>query len=514
MRKQPDYAVFADALAAKGRLLSVKLDGSDVVWCATERREFVEAAFTEAEFSESWRLVPPQLQPERLDALRAIVAGHLDVAIPLMLEELSARACISDLVALEGVLSQLEAMGQMLRVQHNKYAAKRIVARIHSRQRDRSRSSVKAVSPATFLRFLFEYQHLGKARLGGLDGLLTVLDQLQGLEAPAGAWEESILPSRISAYSASLLDQLAQNGELGWARLSLRAESDEERRPGSTPSRSTPISLFRRSDAKWLLAAARGEARAVVPTLGAAAEVCAELASGGALFFADLADRTHRMPTEIAEALWTGVARGVITADGFSALRVLLAGRYRASSNRPSRTSRAGRPLLRRVAPASTPGMQRLAPTLAGGRWSLVNEPQSDAFERDELAESIASQMLERWGVLCWEIAQRERLGLPWREVLWALRRLEARGLVLGGRFIAGPVGEQFALPSVRDWLSRVADREPDGTEVRVSAADPINLTGILLPGPRIPAVRGRHIVFIDGVPQRAPVVAPASAAS
>jgi ATP-dependent Lhr-like helicase len=514
MRESSANLSYANALAARHRLLTVTLPDGEMVWCATERREFVEAAFVGAQFSEIWRLDPSPARPERLDALRAIVAGHLDVAVPLTIEELSARTCIRDIVALEGVLTQLEAMGQMLRVQENRYAAKRIVARIHSRQRDRTRSSVKPVSFATYLRFLVEYQHLGKSRLHGLEGLLTVLDQLQGLEAPAGAWEESILPARLSGYSSPMLDQLAQNGELGWARLSLRAETDEDRRPGSTPSRSTPIALFRRGDAEWLLAAARGDARATIPTLGAAAEVCAELESSGALFFSDLADRTHRMPTEIAEALWTGVARGVITADGFSALRVLLAGRYRASSSRSGRTSRPGRPQLRRVAPTSAPGMQRLTPTLAGGRWSLVVEPEPGAFDRDELAESIASQLLERWGVLCWEIAQRERLGLPWREVLWALRRLEARGLVLGGRFIAGPVGEQFALASVRDWLQRVADRAPDGTEIRISAADPLNLTGILIPGPRIPAVRGRQILFVDGVPRSAPDVAVGSAAS
>ena len=153
-------------------------------------------------------------------------------------------------------------------------------------------------------------------------------------------------------------------------------------------------------------------------------------------------------------------------------------------------------------------------PALAGGRWSLVVAPEPGTFDRDELAESVATQLLERWGVVCWEIVQRERLGVAWREVLWALRRLEARGLVRGGRFIAGPVGEQFALEGVLVSLQRAAKDEVIGHELRLSAADPLNLTGILVPGPRIPAVRGRDLFLFDGVPSEARVASVGSAAS
>jgi ATP-dependent Lhr-like helicase len=159
-------------------------------------------------------------------------------------------------------------------------------------------------------------------------------------------------------------------------------------------------------------------------------------------------------------------------------------------------------------------GAQKIMPALAGGRWSLVTAPDPGVFDRDELAESVATQLLERWGVVCWEIAQRERLGVAWREVLWALRRLEARGLVRGGRFIAGPVGEQFALESVLVSLQRAAKDETVGHELRLSAADPLNLTGILLPGPRIPAVRGRDLLLLDGVPSAGRVASAGSAAS
>jgi ATP-dependent Lhr-like helicase len=507
LRAEPRFSGFADLLATSNRVLQVMLEGGDIAWCATERRELVEAAFPTAKFSAPWRLVPAPAHLERLDAMRSVVAGHLDVAVPLTLDELAQRTCITDRVALEGVLAQLEARGQMLRVQGDRFGAKRIVARIHSRQRDRTRRSIEPVPIAAYLRFLVDYQHLGSSRLSGIGGLLAVIDQLQGLEAPAGAWEESILPARVAGYTTSMLDQLAANGEVGWARLTLRGDTDDEHRSGSTPSRATPIALFRRSDADWLLAAARGEGRAVWPNLGAAAQVCAELASSGALFFSDLVERTHRLPVELAEALWDGVARGVVTSDGFTAMRVLLSGRYRASASRGAssrgvRSARPGRPALRRLSGVPQPGAHKIMPALAGGRWSLVAEPDAGTFERDELAESVATQLLERWGVVCWEIAQRERLGISWREVLWALRRLEARGLVRGGRFIAGPVGEQFALENVGVALQRAARADVVGHELRLSAADPLNLTGILLPGPRVPAVRGRELLFVDGVPR------------
>jgi ATP-dependent Lhr-like helicase len=500
MRTASKFAAFAAALTAKHRLLEVTLADGTTAWCATERRQLLEAAFPTAGFSESWRVEQPTGQLERLDALRAIVAGHLDVSIPLTLEQLSFRTCIADRVALDGVLAQLEAKGQMLRVQDERYGAKRIVARIHARQRDRTRRSIKPVPIAAYLRFLVDYQHLGRSKLSGPGGLLSVIDQLQGIEAPAGAWEESILPARVAGYNAAMLDQLAANGEIGWARLSLRGDQDEERRSGSSPSRATPISLFRRSDVDWLIAATRGEGRAKPPVVGAAAEVWTALDSGGALFFSDLVERTHRMPIEVADALWDGVARGLLTADGFTAMRVLLSGRYRMSTSRTGRSTRAGRPALRRLQSSQGQGVPKVAPALAGGRWSLLAETDPGVFDRDELAESLATQLLERWGVVCWEIAQRERLGVPWREVLWALRRLEARGLVRGGRFIAGPVGEQFALEHVLVDLRRAADAEPMGFETRISAADPLNLTGILIPGPRVPAVRGHEIVLVDGV--------------
>jgi len=207
---------------------------------------------------------------------------------------------------------------------------------------------------------------------------------------------------------------------------------------------------------------------------------------------------TGRMPLEIAEALWEGVTRGLVTSDGFQAVRGLLAGRYR-SVALASGTSRRAIPSLSRARWASTP--RRPVPSvLAGGRWSLLAAPVASEYEPDELADAIARQLLERWGVVVRELYARESAALPWRTVLFALRRLEARGVARGGRFVAGPIGEQFALTEALEALRSVAKSAPDDNRVTISAADPLNLTGIVLPGARVPAVRGRTITFSNGL--------------
>jgi ATP-dependent Lhr-like helicase len=320
----------------------------------------------------------------------------------------------------------------------------------------------------------------------------TAIRQLQGFEAGIGAWEESILPARVTGFAHHLVDELSQHGELGWGRLGLPPGRAEPKRASASPSRATPVSLVSRPDLPWLLAAARAEIEPDRPPVGAAAEVLDLLEADGALFFADLTAATGRMPVEIAEALWDGVARGLVTADGFGAVRALLSGRYKAGSH--GATSRYAARRLGR-----TPSSRAISPTLAGGRWSLLRAAPNGSFEPDELAEATATQLLERWGVALRELYVRESFALPWRDVLWALRRFEARGLVRGGRFVAGPVGEQFALPEALDLLRETAASRETGTEIRISASDPLNLTGVLLPGPRVPAVRGRLVTIRDG---------------
>jgi len=129
---------------------------------------------------------------------------------------------------------------------------------------------------------------------------------------------------------------------------------------------------------------------------------------------------------------------------------------------------------------------------------------EREGLDADEVAEAVAGQLLARWGVVFRDLLWRESLAIAWRDVLWAFRRLEARGVVLGGRYVAGFTGEQFALPEAAEQLRSVARRPADGVSVQLSAADPLNLTGVILPGPRIPAQHARAITLKDGIVERA----------
>ena len=259
------------------------------------------------------------------------------------------------------------------------------------------------------------------------------------------------------------------------------------RRSGLTPSRATPITLTIRDDLPWLLAAARGDLQPAEPGPGRTRDILDALARHGALFRPDLASVSGRLPYEVEEALWDGVARGLVTADGFRAVRSLL--------RRGGRDNAFGRRGLRRGLRGS--GSSAAAGGSAG-RWSLLPAPAA-APDRDELAEAIAEQLIARWGVIFRDLAAREHLTVPWREILWALRRMEARGTVRGGRFVTGFSGEQFAHPDAIDVLRTVRKQPRNGEMITISAADPLNLTGIVLPGPRIPAIGANTVTYVDG---------------
>jgi ATP-dependent Lhr-like helicase len=281
--------------------------------------------------------------------------------------------------------------------------------------------------------------------------VVEVIEQLQGSEWPAGEWER-ILTARVESYRPEWLDDLCLSGEVTWGRLSLLERAVDGGQPeewnGKTPSRRTPITFMLREDLPWLLQAHRGTAVPAEPTAGVSKEVLDALRDRGALFHSELQSLTKRLPTEVEEGLWDGVARGLITADGFNAIRSLLHARTRfARRQRPSR-----RPGSRGRRGGWRQGVE--------GRWTLL--PASEPIdEPEELAETVAWQLLLRWGVVFRDVYLKERLALPWRDILWALRRLEARGLTRGGHFVTGVSGEQFAnettLPLLRARRSAVS---------------------------------------------------------
>ena len=362
------------------------------------------------------------------------------------------------------------------------WCARRVLTRIHAYTRQRKRREVEPVTARDFIRFLLRWQHVTPdTRREGSRGVLAVVEQLQGFELAAGAWEKAVFPARVTGYRREWLDEVCLDGGVAWGRLSVRGEADEPPRRAGAPSRATPVTLTIRDDLPWLLRAARGEHRPAEPGPGSTSDVLDALRQRGALFPPDLESLTGRLPSEVEEALWDGVARGLITADGFRAVRTLFA--RRAMQNAP------GRRRLRR-------GSQLSSRT--AGRWSLLPEPPADC-DPDDLAEAVAEQLAARWGVVFRDLLARENLAVPWREVLWALRRMEARGTICGGRFVHGFSGEQFAHPDAVGMLREVRKRPRTGETIVLSAADPLNLAGIVLPGPRIPAVATNTVTYTDG---------------
>ncbi|HEY1628057.1 MAG TPA: DEAD/DEAH box helicase [Streptosporangiaceae bacterium] len=449
-------------------------------WCATERRAAV-AARDEQTVAEMLR-------------------GHLDVLGPASVSQLAEATGVAERDVTLGLL-RVETEGFALRGRFTdpagpeEFCARRLLARIHAYTRQRRRSEIEPVTPQDFMRFLLRWQHVATGtKREGSRGVQAVVEQLQGFELAAGAWEKYVLPARVTGYQRDWLDGLCLAGDVAWGRLSLRDAEEGASSRGMSPSRATPITLTIREDLPWLLAVARGDRRPVPPGPGRTADVLDALAARGALFPPDLAVHTGRLPSEIEEALWEAVARGLVTADGFRALRSLLARRLLNATSvaQARRGQRAG---LRRAG-------QHAA--RAGGRWSLLPSAATGA-EPDDLAEAVAEQLAARWGVVFRDLLVREPLlaqrggAVPWREVLWAFRRLEARGTIRGGRFVGGFSGEQFAHPDAVDVLRAIRKQPKDGETVRLSAADPLNLAGIVLPGARIPAVLTNAVTYIDG---------------
>ncbi|HVF31645.1 MAG TPA: DEAD/DEAH box helicase [Acidimicrobiales bacterium] len=470
-----EVALFGE-LVAGGRAL-VDAQG---FWIATESIELA-----------------PQVHDDHEVAARAL-RGHLEVLGPVTVAELEARTGLGA-TTVQVALASLENDGFALRgrfdpgIDDEQFCARRLLARIHGYTQKRLRREVEPVTAQDFLRFLLRWHHVTPdTRRSGRRGLLAAVEQLQGFELSAGAWEQHVLPARIEGYRPELLDSLCMSGDVAWGRLGIRpaalaAAADEDEWVRTTTSRATPVALLLRNDLAWLLQAARGDAHPTEPTDGPTAAVLAELRRRGALFHAELAAALQSADS-VEDALWDGVARGLLTADGFGAVRSLLSARDR-NATLPVHVRRR----LRRGATGRVG---------ADGRWCLLPEP-CPVDDPDELAEAVAEQLLARWGVVFRDLVQRETLGgVLWRDVLHALRRMEARGTARGGRFVTGFTGEQFALPDAVDALRRIRKVERTGERVTVCGADPLNLVGVIVPGPRVAAVRTTTVTYVDGRPE------------
>jgi ATP-dependent Lhr-like helicase len=471
---------------------------------AVERLAVVRAAYPDALFD------PPLLPlafsergnaPDAQAAVLEIVRGWMDSIGPTTAAALAQRLGLAE-PAVEAALLQLEADGCVLRGHFTagadpslEWCERGLLSRIHRLTIGRLRREIEAVSPANFMRFLFVWQHLPPgSQLHGRDGVRHVIAQLQGLELPGPAWERDVLPARIAEYDPADLEQLCLAGEVAWARLTVASSSDSDERPAqpprrrTAPTRAAPLAFVLRADLPELLAPAPDESQIRAERSPAARAVLDHLEQRGASFLADIARALKRLPTEVEDALWELVASGLVTGDGIAGLRTLLL---------PERERRPRRAAHLRALPGGT-SPRRLMPV---GRWAVLRDQAAAAAAPEAAAERAARRLLLRWGVIFRELCARERAIPSWRALLYALRRLEARGEIRGGRFVDGFTGEQFALPEAVDALRSVRRRATGGDVVMVAAADPLNLVGIVTDGARVSPFSGLVIAYRDGVP-------------
>ena len=461
--------------------------------------------------------------------LDAIVLGWMESIGPTISLDLAARLHLpSD--SLHGSLLRLEASGLVLRgqfrpnsalrTQHSELSGagapewchRRLLARIHRLTIGRLRKEVEPVTAQEFMRFLFQWQHVSPgSRLHAEAGLLDIIAQLAGFEAAASAWEPHLLRARLAKYEPELLDRLCLSGAVSWGRLSphprLAQGDDLDRARRIVPTSVAPISLFPREDSEWLMDAFHEDAASAGPDpfvqlSSVAQDLRRALHERGASFFADLVRMTNHLPTEVEDGLWELVAAGLVTADGFDNLRALMDPRRRRAEGRErSRRPRhsAGRWSLLRQAVSYQPSAISPEPT------TLVASPLKPHPSRP--VEPVARQLLRRYGVVFRDLLGREALALSWRDLLVQYRRMELQGEIRGGRFVNGFTGEQFALPEAVESLRAMRKRNESGAashDIKLSASDPLNLAGVILPGPRVPAVPSNFVVFRDGAVVRA----------
>jgi ATP-dependent Lhr-like helicase len=381
-----------------------------------------------------------------------------------------------------------------------------LLARIHRLTVATLRKQIKPVTAANFMQWLLNWQHAAPGtQVSGERGTLEVLRQLQGFEIPANAWERQVLAHRIVDYDPKWLDQLCLTGAVGWGRLSPHPATLDssvsrgtEAQPGAAPRQRrviptsvAPITFFVREDADWMTPRHPGVEEGVTSGLSHGAQLVLDfLRQRGASFFADIVRGTDKLKAEIETALWELVAAGLVTADGFDNLRSLIDPKRRGGQG-SGRTMR---------------------PRHNAGRWALLHT--DEVVERPRAVEAACWMLLRRYGIVVRDVLAREANLPPWRELLAGFRRLEDRGEIRGGRFVDGFLGEQFALPVAVESVRAMRKVDSASATITLSAADPLNLVGILVPGERVPAISGNSVTYRDGAVVPVPAVGNEAAAS
>jgi ATP-dependent Lhr-like helicase len=492
-RAQPGWSEWLEALARDRRVALMKAPQA-TLWIPAERLAQFRGLWPEARLEPEIAPPPDEAKAEwsRDEALIEILRGRLEGLGPVTPTALAAPLGLEP-DAIAAALAALESDGAIFKgrflpgVNDEQWCNRRLLARIHHYTVRRLRSEIEPVAARDFLRFLFAWQHVAEeTRLEGPDALPVVLNALEGFEAPAKAWETEILPARLKGYQASWLDAQCLAGRTSWVRLTPPAAANGRARHAA-PVGATPVALIERRRAPLWMALAPPTGPASMS--GRAKAVLDCFAARGALFFDELAEAARLLRHELEQALGELVALGLAASDSFGGLRALL---VPSGQRKPlAGARRRGRVLGFEIE--------------SGGRWAMVNRmaPRDGGDEARHLAvEHAARALLFRYGVVFWRLLAQEPGWLPpWRDLLRVYRRLEARGEIRGGRFVAGFSGEQFALPDAVELLREIRRRPASGEWVSLSGADPLNLIGILTPGQRLSALTANRVVYRDGLP-------------
>ncbi|MCG8553776.1 MAG: DEAD/DEAH box helicase [Proteobacteria bacterium] len=501
------YPAWLEQLSRAKRATMLRREGREPIWVAAERRAMLQVLLPEARAADPSVWLADGRSWSKQDALVELVRCRLEVSGPVTAQELSAQLGL-ERTGIEAALVRLEAQGYALRGRFRKpalarpldpasleWCERRLLARIHRYTLKQLRQEIEPVSGAAFMRFLFAWQHArAEEQVRGPEGLQAVLEQLEGYSLAAACWEAEVLPARIAAYESAWLDAASLQGRFVWARLPNRlrferADGEDKAALAGRPRpvRSTPIAFLARERLAWWLH--QGDANGAGGLSSQARTLLSCLQDRGALFFSELVTASGLLRTQAEDALAELVSMGRVTSDSFAGLRALLVPGHKRDSVRTAR----------RRAHATAFDMQ------AAGRWSLLATqpgPEAvDSHEADEArAEACARLLLRRYGVVFRALLVREAMP-PWRELVRALRRLEARGEIRGGRFVGSASGEQYALPEAVTLLRRLRREPPNPTLIAISAADPLNLVGIVPAGARVPALAANRILYRDGTP-------------
>jgi ATP-dependent helicase Lhr and Lhr-like helicase len=509
-----------ERLVSEGRGTAAEF-GNCIYWVAAERAKTFLMLFPGARLAQELVDVEPTV-PGRNDALLTMVTGWMSHLGPVTATTLSETLGISA-AEISNALLRMEASGTILRGNFSgaavelrstgqpgaavptqatatEWCERRLLARIHRLTVATLRKQIEPVTAAQFMQWLLRWQHVAAGtQVSGERGTLEVLRQLQGFEIPANAWERQVLARRVVDYDPKWLDQLCLTGAVGWGRLSphpatldySNANRGVESEAGAAPRQRrviptsvAPITFFVREDADWMTPRHPGVEEGVASGLSHGAQNVLEfLRQRGASFFADIVRGTGKLKAEIETALWELVAAGLVTADGFDNLRSLIDPKRRAGQG-SGRTMR---------------------PRHNAGRWALLHT--EEVVERPRAVEAACWMLLRRYGIVVRDVLAREANLPPWRELLAGFRRLEDRGEIRGGRFVDGFLGEQFALPVAVESVRALRKLASGQETISLSAADPLNLVGILVPGDRVPAISGNSVSYREGAAIALPAV-------